>query len=123
MMTDEEKFRLYASKVDTPQKIEELCRKYLEKKNLLYGVTTAPKTVYIGRENIVTVNAQTSIGMEHLNSYGGPVAAEAMTRKDLGNVLINEILTKNLVSWTSMRDICTDSMKYHGRLHIWKEEA
>ena len=117
-MTDEEKFRLYASKVDTPQKIEELCRKYLEKKG---SISAAPKTIYIGRENVVTLNAQSSIGREHLDSYGGPVAAEAMTRKELGHVLLNEIMSKDLISWASMRDICTDSIKYNGRLHIWKE--
>lgn len=117
-MTDEEKFKYYASKVDTPEKIADLCRKYLEKKNdpILAGMT---KTVYIGGDKLVTVNARTSIGMEHLDAYGGPAAAEAMTKRDLSGVLLNEIMAKDLVTWASTRDMCTNSMLYGGKLNIW----
>ena len=116
-MTDEERFKQYAAQVSSPEKIAELCRKYLMKKGD-FATVPQPTKIYLNPQDVVTLNVQQDVDFQLWETLN-PAEILSEHRKDMARYLVNQAWIGGHIKWFENKDMANQKMQLRGKLNVW----
>lgn len=123
------KFKMFAEKADSEQKIVELCKKYLKHKGIDVDHTAAfiehltprePMKIYVGMTDIHTINSRFTI--DGIDMSASQMSDQMMyARKHVLENITVELLKANLVEFNFYKRMDTYQTELNARLHVWRD--
>lgn len=125
------KFKMFAEKADSEQKIVELCKKYLKHKGidtdaienriLLESLRPKePQRIYVGKPDIHTVNSRFTVdGFDMSVTQSSDQMIYA--RKCILENITMEMFKSDLIEFETFKKMDTYQTIINGRVHVWKD--
>ena len=119
------KFKMFAEKADTEQKIIDLCKKYLKHKGIDTDAPLVnhfkpqePKIIHVGINDITSVYGQISVDGFDVSDYGEKMAH---SRKYVIDKILYEIVKNDMILFETYKDMPNYQTIIRGKLNVWKE--
>lgn len=121
------KFKMYAEKADSEQKIMELCKKYLKHKGIdtdaplvNYFKPQEPKKIYVGMMDIIKVEAQTKV--DGIDRSPMQTSQEILyAKKNVIEQITHQLVRDEMIKFDTYQMMDTYQTIVQGKLNVLKE--